>query len=823
MKSENSFKTRIRPVYSVPEGWVLPRGECGALSSSWRMEAVQTMQVRNHARILGVSLLLLYAGWPLLAQGTLSDYQRALNLRPQSQGLVIDSPERITWIDNSHRFWYRKSVRGGNRFMMVDADSLAKQPAFDHEKLAASLVAATGQKYTAITLPFQSFTIADSGSAIQFETADSMAWKCDLASYVCLKLPAPGGRGSAPPAGTPVQLPHISPDGRQEAFIRNFNLFVRDRESGKETALSWDGSEGDFYSWNLQWSPDSRKLAVFRNRPGYKRLVHYIESSPAEQLQPRHFTIEYNKPGDVLDVHTPVLFHVDTSRQIVIDQQLFPTPYANQLIRWWRDSRAFTFEYNQRGHQVYRIIEVNAATGTPHVLVNEEMPTFFCYSGKRFRYDAGDGKEMIWMSERDGWNHLYLYDRTTGAVKNQITKGEWVVRGVERVDEASRQIWFRASGMVPGEDPYFIHYYRVNFDGTGLVALTQGDGSHSIVFPRPQGGLVGGPRGAGTGAVSSSFSSDMMFYVDIYSRVDMPPVMELRRTSDQRMLMEIERADMLELVKSGWVLPEVFSAKGRDGKTDIWGIIYRPRNLDPKRNYPVIENIYAGPQDSFVPKTFSAYNAMQSLAELGFIVVQVDGMGTSNRSKAFHDVCWRNLGDGGFPDRILWHKAVAKRYAYYDISRVGIYGTSAGGQSAMGALLFHADFYKVAISNSGCHDNRMDKIWWNEQWMGYPLGPQYSASSNVDNAARLQGQLLLIVPELDTNVDPSSTMQVVNALIKARKYFDLLFVPGAEHGARGGELGDYTDRKRNDFFVRHLLGVTPPDWNTLNLKVSPVR
>ena len=785
------------------------------------------MRSRNHARILGVSLLLLCAGWPLLAQGTFSDYQRARNLRPQSQGLVFDVPERVTWIDHSHRFWYRKSVRGGNRFMVVDADSLSKAPAFDHEKLAASLVASTGQKYTAITLPFHSFIFADGGSAIQFQTADSVAWRCDLSSYECWRLPAPGpgpgSRGNAPPAGTPEQRPRVSPDGRQEAFIRNFNLFVRDRESGKETALSQDGSEGDFYSWDLQWAPDSRKLAVFRTRPGYRRFVHYVESSPAGQLQPRHFSIEYPKPGDPLDVHTPVLFHVDTGRHIAIDPQFFPTPYANQLIRWWRDSRAFTFEYNQRGHQVYRIIEVDAVTGTPRALINEEAPTFFCYSGKRFRYDAGDGREIIWMSERDGWNHLYLYDGTTGVVKNQITKGEWVVRGVERVDEAGRQIWFRASGMVPGEDPYFIHYYRVNFDGTGLVALTQGDGSHSIVFPRLQAGVVGGPIGAVPGAFASSFSSDMLYYIDTWSRVDMPPVMELRRTSDQKTLMEIEHADMQELVKSGWVVPEAFSAKGRDGTTDIWGIIFRPRYLDPKRHYPVIEHIYAGPQDSYVPKTFSAYNAMQSLAELGFVVVQVDGMGTSNRSKSFHDVCWQNLGDAGFPDRILWHQAVARRYAYYDISRVGIYGTSAGGQSAMGALLFHPDFYKAAVSNSGCHDNRMDKIWWNEQWMGYPIGPQYSAASNVVNAAKLQGQLLLIVPELDTNVDPSSTMQVVNALIKAGKHFDFLLVPGAEHGARGGALGDYTDRKRDDFFVRHLLGVTPPDWNTLSLKVSPVR
>jgi dipeptidyl aminopeptidase/acylaminoacyl peptidase len=381
-----------------------------------------------------------------------------------------------------------------------------------------------------------------------------------------------------------------------------------------------------------------------------------------------------------------------------------------------------------------------------------------------------------------------------------------VVRSVEKVDEAARQIWFAASGMYPGKDPYFIHYYRINFDGTGLVALTEADGNHLIAFPSPPRRFPGG-RGAGTGP--NSFSYDMKYYVDSYSRVDLAPVLELRRTSDQKLVAEIERGDMEDLLKSGWQMPEVFVAKGRDGKTDIWGNIYRPRNLDPSRRYPVIENIYSGPQSSYVPKSFAVYNPMQSLAELGFIVVQVDGMGTNNRSKAFHDVCWKNLGDAGFPDRILWHKAVAARYPYYDLTRVGIYGTSAGGQNSMGALLFHPEFYKVAVSNSGCHDNRMDKIWWNEQWMGYPVGPEYSASSNVDNAYRLSGKLLLVVGEMDTNVDPASTYQVANALIKAGKYFDLLVVPGGGHGAGGA----YGERKRNDFFVHELLGVEPPDWN----------
>jgi dipeptidyl aminopeptidase/acylaminoacyl peptidase len=301
----------------------------------------------------------------------------------------------------------------------------------------------------------------------------------------------------------------------------------------------------------------------------------------------------------------------------------------------------------------------------------------------------------------------------------------------------------------------------------------------------------------------------MKFYIDTYSRVDLAPVSQLRRSDDGNVLLDLEKSDISELLAAGWHPPEVFSAMGRDGKTDIWGTINRPFNFDPAKKYPVIESIYAGPQGNFVPKRFSA--AVQPLTELGFIVVQIDGMGTANRSKTFHDVAYQNLGDAGFPDRILWHKAVAAKYPYYDITRVGVYGTSAGGQNATGAVLFHPEFYKVAVSNSGCHDNRMDKIWWNEHWMGWPLGPHYSTSSNVDNAYRLQGKLLLVVPELDTNVDPSSTYQVVNALIKANKKFDFLTVPGGNHGAGGA----YYQRLLQDFFVHHLLGMEPPDWNSM--------
>jgi len=753
------------------------------------------------------------------AQGTAADYARAMGLREAWQNLAVGVPDTPTWIGQSDRFWFRRSVNGGNEFVLVDPAAKTIAAPFDHARLADALSKAANAKYTAVTLPFTSFTFVDGDKAIQFVIGPAGAaggrggrgggagvdgpprWKCSLDTYTCTAPAAARANGSGrgaggglagpvrPPSDVNGADPKTSPDGKLEAFVHNYNVAIRPVGSRETKLLSTDGSEGGYYDpASLVWSPDSTKLAVYKVTPGFRRYIHYVESSPEDQLQPENSTMQYAKPGDVLDVERPFVFDVVRGTSRMVDNALFPNAYDMSSLAWRKSSSAFTFEYNQRGHQVYRVIEVDAASANARAVIDEEAKTFFCYSGKEFREDIGDGKEIVWMSERDGWNHLYLYDGATGTVKNQITKGDWAVRNVVRVDEQARQIVFSANGMYPGKDPYFVHYYRINFDGTGLTPLTTADANHSLWF-----------------------SPDRQFYVDTYSRVDMPPVSELHRASDASLVMELQKADISALVKAGWKAPEVFVAKGRDGKTDIWGVIYRPTNLNPAKKYPVLENIYAGPQGAFVPKSFQAYNAMQATAEIGFIVVQIDGMGTNYRSKAFHDVAWQNLKDAGFPDRILWHKAVAAKYPSYDITRVGLYGTSAGGQNSLGGLLFFPEFYKAAVSAAGCHDNRMDKIWWNEQWMGWPLGEQYAASSNVDNAWRLQGKVLLVVGEMDHNVDPSSTMQVVNQLIKHNKDFELLVVPGMDHGSGGA----YGDHKRYDFFVRNLLGVNPPDWKTL--------
>lgn len=569
-----------------------------------------------------------------------------------------------------------------------------------------------------------------------------------------------------------------SPDGRWEAFIRDANIWIRDRRDGGEFALSDNGTAGDSYRPPIIWSPDSQYVAVIQEVAVEKRRIPYVESSPPGELHPKLHQREYVKPGDPLPRPRPRIFHVPTKQAVPLDETLISNPWSVERFRWSPDSARFTFLYNQRGHQVLRLVTVDVTQGTTRVLLEERSDTFIDYAHKLYLRWLDDTEEFLWMSERSGWNHLYLYDGRTGELKSQVTQGSWLVRSVERIDEQRRELILRVMGCYPDQDPYHIHYARVRLDGTHFTMLTEDDGTHSV-----------------------QFSPDGRFFIDTWSRVDRPPVNQLRRTEDGQLICLLEEADVEELLMSGFRTPERFVAKGRDGTTDIWGIIYRPRHLVQGKRYPILEEVYAGPQSFYVPKAFHTFSRLQQLADEGYIVVKIDGMGTNWRSKRFHDVCWKNLADAGFPDRIAWIRAAAEKYPEMDIGRVGIFGTSAGGQSAMRALIDYGDFYRAAVADCGCHDNRMDKIWWNELWMGWPVGPQYEASSNVVHAHRLQGKLLLAVGEMDTNVDPASTMQVVDALIRADKDFELLVVPGAGHGVmRGG----YGWRRLRDFFRRTL-------------------
>jgi len=673
------------------------------------------------------------------AQGTKADYKRAYSLRSRISGKVFKEKISPKWVGGPH-FWYENNVRGKREWVLVEGKAGKRRAFTDKAK---------------------------------FEKArDALAATVDL-----------------PPGKEKKKLRRDrwnSPDGKWRAFLRDYNLWVREAEGKAEVQLSRDGRDKDRYEGNIRWSPDSRYIGITRRRHVEGRRVQYVESSPRKQLQPKHFTRGYAKPGDELPTQTVHVFEATgEGKHLTVNPALVKDPFGTRHLQWRPDSTGVLFEHIERGFGAHRVVEIQVPSGKSRALIDEVAETFVFVFGNSYRKDLNGLKEIIWRSERDGWNHLYLYDGLTGRVKNQITKGKWVVRSVVAVDEAKRQITFEASGREPGQDPYYLHYYRVNFDGTGLMRLSEGDGTHS-----------------------AQFSPDKTVFIDTWSRVDLPPRHVLRRAVDGKLLCELEEADAKDLYATGWHHAERFVAKDRDGKFDIHGIICRPSNFDPKKKYPVVEVIYAGPHGAFVPKAWRARYGhwRDELMELGFITVQIDGKGTNYRGREFQHFAYKNINDAGFPDRIKWMQTAAKKYPQMDVTRVGIYGGSAGGQNAMGALLWHGEFYKAAAADCGCHDNRMDKIWWNEQWMDYPIGPHYAEQSNTVNARRLKGKLLLTVGELDTNVDPSSTYQVVNALIKADKDFEFIMFPGEGHGI--GE-SRYAARRRMDFFVRHLLGVEP--------------
>lgn len=740
---------------------------------------------------IALPLMLLSSG-PAFAQGTLEDYNRAYSLRQKFSGYqVYHSDVNPHWVTGTSSFWYLQRTPQGNEYLLVDADRQIRRPLFVRDSLAVQLQQSLGRRVDARNLPLDKGNLEASLDVFRF-VCDGYNWRYEIAANRLTREgkvpPRRKGRHWMETDDEKGWGPVTSPDGKYEAYIKNDNIFVRDKASGRERQLSQDGTLSNYYSSYIQWSPDSRKVLSCRIRPVQKRYVYYVESSPRDQLQPKLHQQEYAKPGDELPFKVPCIFHVETGQRCIPETSLFAHQYSLSYLRWDADSKSVTFEYNERGHKTYRVLELSVEDGKVRTLIEEKEEKYVNYP-LIYRNYLQDGKHILWTSERDNYNHLYLYDRTTGRPVRQITKGRWYVRGVQHVDEQNQWIYFSANGMNPKEDPYLIHYYRIGFDGKGLVELTPDEGMHQAWF-----------------------SSDYRYLVDVYSKVDTPPVAVLRDARTGRQVMPLEQADISRLEANGWRAPEVFSAKGRDGKTDIWGVIYRPTNFDPSRKYPVVEYIYSGPGGQHVPKSFSSYNWwMTSLAELGFIVVQVDGMSTSFRSKDFEEVCYKNLKDAGLPDHMAWLQEAAHRYPYMDLDRVGIFGSSAGGQEAMSAVLFHPEFYKAAYSACGCHDNRMDKIWWNELWMGYPVDSSYIESSNVEQAYRLERPLMLVVGEMDDNVDPASTMQVVNALIKANKDFELVVVPGAGH-TMGDNFGEH---KRYDFFVRHLMGVEPPKWNAI--------
>ncbi|MDQ0966589.1 dipeptidyl aminopeptidase/acylaminoacyl peptidase [Flavobacterium sp. W4I14] len=720
-------------------------------------------------------------------------YQLSTKLDTALRNIPTNNDLIPFWKKDGSAFWYKKNLPNRTwEYYYVDAATGKRKPAFDNNKLAENIEKITGKKQNPLKLQFAELYFADQGNTAKLKIQDKW-YELNLSDYsladtkdtLIYRYNAKRPLQQSRSRWQRNREARKSPDGKNEILIKGGNIFVVDLATKAETQLSTDGSADKPYG-EFAWSPDGKNIVAYKIDPKETKKVHYVLSSVPGTTRGELKSREYAQPGDDFTAYQPYVFNVTAKTAIKVDAE--PIDFFGAPELHWRDnnSRFYTYEKVDRGHQRFRVIEVDVLTGKTKNIIDEKTKTFI-YERRIYTHYLPRTNEILWTSEQDGWQHLYLVNGITGKQK-LITKGNWVVRDIDSVDVVKRQVWFRACGMNAGEDPYFIHYYRIGFDGKGLVNLTPEKGNHNL-----------------------SFSPDRKYYIDTYAEVNVPPVSELRLTANTKKINEIEHGQTAIYLATGVKLPEVFVAKGRDGITDIWGIVCFPSKMDPNKTYPVIENIYAGPHDSFVPKSFLPASEMQSIAELGFIVVQIDGMGTANRSKAFHDVCWKNIADAGFPDRILWMKAMAVKYPNADISRVGIYGTSAGGQSSTGALLFHPEFYKAAVSACGCHDNRIDKQWWNEQWMGYPVGPHYGEQSNITNAAKLQGNLFLIVGEADENVPPESTYRLADALIKANKDFDILSIPGMGHS----DGGIYGRRRKRDFFVKHLLHAEPPNPNVL--------
>jgi dipeptidyl aminopeptidase/acylaminoacyl peptidase len=696
---------------------------------------------------------------------TADDYARAEKmLSGYAAPLVYRSGVRANWLPDD-RFWYRVTTETGSETTLVEPAKGTKSPC---------------------TLPECAAGAGRGGR---------------------------GGRGTQAPAaagrGTRNDVP--SPDGKRTAYIKDWNLWVRDVDSGKETPLTTDGVEDFGYATDnagwaktdraiLLWSPDSKKIATFQQD---QRKVGNMYLVRTQVGHPELEAWKYPLPGDAnVAMIQRVIIDVDTPK--VSRLQMPPDQHRSTLcdniacrgaewsdVYWSPDSSRLAFVSTARDHREETLKEADAATGAVREVLSEEVPTFF-ESGNgavNWRYVPASN-EIIWFSERDNWGQLYLYDLKTGKLKHQITTGDGNVTQVVKVDEKARVIYFLAVGKEKGRDPYFTHFYRVDFDGTNQRLLTPDDGTHDVALS---------PSGK--------------YFTDVFSKPDVPPVAVLRESATGKQIIDLERADVTKLKAGGWNPPTPITVKARDGETDLYGLMFKPANLDPSKKYPIINHIYPGPQTGSVGgRTFNpARGDDQALAELGFVVVEIDGMGTPWRSKKFHEAYYGNMGDNTLPDQVAAMKQLAQRYPWIDLDRAGIWGHSGGGYATADAMFRYPDFFKVGISESGNHDNREYEDDWAEKWM--PLLTKdsekaYEDQANQTHAKNLKGHLLLAHGTLDNNVPPYNTLLVVDALIKANKDFDLVLLPNQRHGY--GDMSNYMMRRRWDYFVRYLLNKEPP-------------
>lgn len=740
----------------------------------------------------------------LAAQMPASTYARA----ERFLGWNIDSlvwRDSITpsWID-PWRFWYRDRGPSGDRFVLIDARDGSEQPLFDHESLAAALSAATSMAVSAAALPIQRIE-QYTGSALRFSTRDRRRWECYFAKRRC---------SPAPPIPASVANEVRSPDGRLATFIRRHDLWVREVDSGTETRLTYDGERHYGYATDSEgwrrserpvviWSPDSRRIATYRLD---ERNVGEMYLTNTVVGRPRLLAYPYAIPGDtIIPRMERYIFDVPSRTAVRID---FPPDVQRNTtccgtfrdsawtdVQWGAESAKLYFASVSRDYRHVALVEADATSGRTRVLLREDAPTFF---ESNVRYNRqhnwrviADGREVLWQSERDGWAHLYLYDGTTGRLKNRVTAGAWVVGDVLAVDPTTRTVLFTALGRERGRNPYFRALYRARLDGSRVEMVTPEDANHE-----------------------SYLSPTGEYVVDTYSRTGVPPVTVLRDARG-REIRTLHRADISRLIAVGWKPPEAFTVMARDGATPVYGLLFRPSTLIPGKSYPVVVYIYPGPQIGSVTThgfATSYRGNPQALAELGFVVVQVDGLGTPLRSKAFHDAGYGRMGDAGIEDQIAALRQLGARYPELDLKRVGIYGHSGGGFAAASAILRFPQFFSVAVSSAGNHDNRGYTAYWGERYQGLFVrdsagGDNYRAQANSEIAERFSGKLLLMYGTMDDNVHPNMTLQLVDALIRSNSDVDVLPLPNRNHRF-GSE--PYVIRRTWDYFVRHLLGTDPP-------------
>jgi dipeptidyl aminopeptidase/acylaminoacyl peptidase len=707
---------------------------------------------------------------PLVAQSrrpTAADYERARHfLAPALAGLVVGGAVSPNWTDDG-RFWYRNTTLAGDEIVVID-------PAKRNRVRCAATVSACAD------IPITAEAGRESGAAGRGGGRGG------------------AGRGPTSSDGAPLT---VSPDGRRGAFIRDWNLWVRDIESGRERALTTDGTRHFGYAtdnagWSssdraqVSWSPDSKRIATQQQderQVGEMYLVSTTVGHP--QLRVAKFPL----PGDsVMAMLHRVVMDVDagTVTRLAMPPDFHRGSLGDDIRMddyvWSPDGARVAIVSVARDHKAAWLGIADVASGQVQKIYTETVPTQY---ESRARWQVlWAANEFIWYSERDNWGQLYLYDLTNGTLKKKITTGDGPVMSIVRLDATRRVVWYTAQGRERGRDPYFRHFYRANLDGTGVVSLTPDDGDHSAVLS---------PNGR--------------YLVDTWSKPDVPPVVGLRDATTGTLIMPLERADISRLVATSWKPPIPITVKAHDGKTDLYGLMFVPTRLDPSAKYPIVNNVYPGPQTgstggrSFTP----ARGDRQALAELGFVVVTIDGMGTPGRSKAFQDAYYGAMGrDNTIPDQIAGMKDLAVRYPYIDLGRAGIWGHSGGGFATTTAMFRFPDAFKVGIAESGNHDQRVNEDDWGERYQGLLVrtadgSDSYAAEANQNYASQLKGHLMLAHGTMDTNVPPYQTMLIADALIKADKDFDLLMIPNANHGY--GAASNYMMRRRWDYFVKWLI------------------